>query len=629
MLEPSLPLRRRVRRTTGRMLRWVGLGRLVRSSPPIADLGVIGDRSTAAVVTRSGDVVWFCPGRFDAASLFGALLDPDVGGAWRIELDGSLSAGRRYLGHSGVLETTLGHKAGTLSVTDWMPLGEAGGPPGAICRRLSAAPAGLAMVLTPRPDHGRRVPNLRADGPAAVIIDGRHRLQASHPAEVHAGTVVVRVPGGEPSWAVLSDVSTGEAASGEALGDWQAATEDGWRALAARCSYDGPFGEAVQSSLRALRLLTYEQTGAVAAAITTSLPEIIGGKRNFDYRYSWLRDSGMIVRALIRFEPDGAAARHYLRYVGSLLGTGYQGLLDPVAAVGGERVPPQRRLRVAGYCDGRPNLAGNKAAKQLQLGSLAGFVLAASEVYSHCGGRDGWDAAAATADFLGAHWRDPAHGIWEEAKKRHYTSGLVFSACALERIAEHADTPDRADGWRRAAAAMRGFVSARCQRPDGVFGARPGSRFVDMSAALFPIWDYVEAEDPGMAATIDELERQYGLGGGLLHRHLQNQKVTWKEGAFLAGTFWVAHYWVKRGELAKATEGIGRGLAYANDLGLFPEEIDPNSGEMLGNIPLGLVHGSFLAAVADLHAAAGSRSGEQRHCEAATAGPARETASRR
>jgi len=611
MLEPSSQLRRRLRRTAGRVLRRVGLGRLVRSSPPIADLGVIGDRRTAAVVTRAGDVAWFCPGRFDAASLFGALLDPDVGGAWRIELDGSRAASRRYLGHSGVLETTLSHPAGMLSITDWMPLGEAGGPPGAICRRLSAAPAGFTLVLTPRPDHGRRVPNLRADAPAAVIIDGRHRLQASHPAEIHAGAVVMRVPGGEPSWAVLSEVSTGEKASAEALGAWQAATEDSWRALAARCSYDGPFAEAVQSSLRALRLLTYEQTGAIAAAVTTSLPEIIGGKRNFDYRYSWLRDSGMIVRALIRFEPDGAAARHYLRYVGSLLGTGYQGLLDPVAAVGGERVPPQRRLHVAGYRGGRPNMAGNKAAKQLQIGSLAGFVLAASEVYAHCGGRDGWDAAAATADFLAAHWRKPAHGIWEEAQKRHYTSGLVFSACALERIAEHADTPARADGWRAAAAAMRAFVSARCQRPNGVFGARPGSRFVDMSAALFPIWDYVDAEEPGMAATIGELERQYGLGGGLLHRHLQNRKVTWREGAFLAGTFWVAHYWVKRGELAKAAEQIRRGLDYSNDLGLFPEEIDPSSGEMLGNIPLGLVHGSFLAAVADLHATTGSPASTQ------------------
>lgn len=602
MLEPSFPLRRRMRRTTGRVLRWVGLGRLVGSSPPIEDLGVIGDRRTAAVVTRAGDVAWFCPGRLDAASLFGALLDPDVGGAWRIELDEAHSAGRRYLGHSGVLETTLGHKAGTLSVTDWMPLGEAGGPPGAICRRLSAAPAGFAMVLTPRPDNGRRVPKLYADGPTAVIIDGHHRLQASPPAEVHAGAVVVHVPGGEPSWAVLSEVSTSEAASAEAMGAWQAATEASWRALAARCSYDGPFAEAVQSSLRALRLLTYEPTGAVAAAVTTSLPEIIGGKRNYDYRYSWLRDSGMIVRALIRFEPDGAAARHYLRYVDGLLGTGYQGLLDPVATVGGDRVPPHRKLHVAGYRDGRPNLAGNKAAKQLQLGSLAGFVLAASEVYAHCGGRDGWDAAAATADFLAAHWHDRAHGIWEEAQKRHYTSGLVFSACALERIAEHADTPAQAEGWRAAAAAMRAFVSARCRRPDGVFGARPGSKFVDMSAALFPVWDYVDADDPGMAATIGELERQYGLGGGLLHRHLQSQKVTWKEGAFLAGTFWVAHYWVKRGELAKATEQIGRGLTYANDLGLFPEEIGPKSGEMLGNIPLGLVHSSFLAAVADLHA---------------------------
>jgi len=543
---------------------------------------VIGDRRTAAIVTRAGEIAWFCPGRFDAPSLLGSLLDPDVGGAWRIELDGAGPAGRRYLGHSGVLETTLGHPTARLSITDWMPLGEAGGPRGAICRRFTAAPAKLMMSLIPRPHDGRRIPYLRTDSEAAVVIDGRFRLQASHPASVESGKIVVHVPSGEPSWAVLCDGASAVPVDGEMIGAWQAATEESWRALASRSSYDGPFADAVRASLRALRLLTYEETGAIAASVTTSLPEIVGGRRNFDYRYSWLRDSGMIVRALIRFEPGGDAARHYLRYVGSLLDTGYWHPLDPVAAVGGERVPPQRKLGVAGYRDGHPNLAGNKAAKQLQLGSLAGFVLAASEVYAHCGGRDGWEAAAATADFLQTHWRDRAHGIWEESQKRHYTSGLVFSACALEHIAAHATAPSQAEGWRKAAAAMRDFVSARCRTPDGVFGATPGSTFADVSTALFPVWDYVAAGEPGMAATVEALGRQYGVGGGLLHRHLQNSKVTWKEGAFLAGTFWVAHYWVKRGDLERATAQVERGLAYANDLGFFPRRSIPKAARCWG-----------------------------------------------
>jgi len=581
------------------------LERLARSSPLIADLGLIGDRRTAAVVTRAGEIAWFCPGRFDGPSLLGSLLDPDVGGAWRIELDGATPAGRSYVGHSGVLETTLDHPAGTLSITDWMPLGEGGGPRGAICRRIAAAPAGFAMVLTPRPGGlGRRLPYLRTDGETAAVIDGRFRLQASHLATVHAGAVVIHVPAGEPSWAVLVEDCATLEADGNTIAAWQAAAEESWRTLAARSSYDGPFAENVHASLRALRLLTYAETGAIAASVTTSLPEIVGGKRNYDYRYSWLRDSGIIVRALIRFEPEGVAARHYLRYVGSLLNTGYQDPLDPVAAVCGGRVPRQRKLAVAGYRDGRPSLSGNKAARQLQLGSLANFVLAASEVYAHCGGRDGWGAASATADFLQAHWRRPAHGIWEEVQKRHYTAGLVFSACALERLTVHAASGSQAEGWRSAAADIRHFVSAYCQTADGVFGVTPGSTFVDMSTALFPVWDYVEAGEPGMAATIDALQHQYSVGGGLLHRHMQNSKVVWKEGAFLAGTFWVAHYWTKRGDLSRATEQLERGLAYANDLGFFPEEIDPESGEMLGNIPLGLVHGSFLSAVADLHAAA-------------------------
>ena len=352
-----------------------------------------------------------------------------------------------------------------------------------------------------------------------------------------------------------------------------------------------------------MRLLTYIDTGAVAAAVTTSLPEVVGGKRNYDYRYSWLRDSGITIRALVRFEPDGEHARRWLGYVAELLNTGYCPPLDVVSAVGGERVPPQSRLHVAGHRHSRPAWEGNRAARQLQLGSLANVVLAAAEMYKLCSPREHWEAVAAVADFLALYWGERGHGIWEQPKKRHYTESLVLSACALERIAEYATTETQMRRYRGAARDIRHFVERSCHTRAGAYAAVQGSDKVDISAALFPVWEYMSATDPAMDATIQELERQFGVGGGLYHRHLLNAKAVYREGAFLAGTFWVAHYWTARGDFDRGRDIIEAGLRYANDLGLFPEEIDARTGEMLGNIPMALVHGSFLAAVADYNAA--------------------------
>ncbi len=596
--------RQETRRLLVRALRSARLGRFAGSSPSIADLGVIGNRRTAAVVTTAGDIVWYCPGRFDAPSLLGSLLDPDGGGSWRVDLPGAVPARRRYLDTSAVLETTLSHPGGEMVITDWMPLADAGVPNGSICRRFGAAPADLRLVLKPRPDNGRRNPTLRLAAGKKAVIDARFELQASHPIEIADAEIRVRVPKGETAWAVLQDGAAASViADAEQVRVWLTTTLESWGKLAAKAPYDGAFAPQVHASLRALRLLTYVDTGAIVAAVTTSLPEVIGGKRNYDYRYSWLRDSGITIRALIRFEQDGEHARRYLGYIAGLLNTGYRSPLDVVSAVGGERVPSQTRLRVAGYRGSRPGWVGNKAAKQLQLGSLANVVLAASEIYQVCEPREHWEVVSAVADFLALNWSKRGHGIWEQVERRHFTTSLVLSACALERIADYATTEIQARRYRGAARDIRGFVARSCHTKTGAYAAVAGGARVDISAALFPVWDYTPAADPAMDATIHELERQYGVGGELYQRHLLSAKTVRREGAFLVGTFWVAHYWVKRGDLEQGRKIIEAGLRYANDLGLFPEEISGSTGEMLGNIPMALVHGSFLAAVADYHAA--------------------------
>jgi len=211
-------------RLLGKVPRSAGSSRFASTFPPIADLGVIGDRRTAAVVTSVGEIVWFCPGRFDAPSLLAALLDPDAGGTWRIDLPSSTPARRRYLGSSAVLETVLSHPDGELVITDWMPLAEAGVPRGSICRRLGPAPANLCVLLQPRPNYGRRTPTFRPAG-QKVVIDTRFELQTSHPIEIDGEVIRVCVPKGEASWAILLDAAAaGVIADANSMEEWQALT---------------------------------------------------------------------------------------------------------------------------------------------------------------------------------------------------------------------------------------------------------------------------------------------------------------------------------------------------------------------------------------------------------------------
>lgn len=564
--------------------------------PKIRDLAIIGDRRSIAVLNALGDVLWYCPRRFDAPSIVGALLDP-AAGAWRIHLAGAAPDGRRYVDDSAVLETRLQAPDGGLIITDWMPIGD-GAPQGLLCRKFGVAPAATRVSLAPAPGYSRQGAGVRREREnEAIVIGGELYLYASHPAVIDDRGVHFVLNKGEDGWAVLSD-SPLAALQRDDLDRWLAATLGHWRQLASRSSYKGPYQEAVDASLRALRLLTYEPTGGILAAATTSLPEVLGGKRNYDYRYVWLRDAAMIVRAFIHGEKEGSSERRFLEFIHRSKRASRRLPLAPATTVTYQTMPRQRSLPLAGYRDSRPARVGNCARLQLQMSAYGNVLLAAKLIYETYQVREHWHIVETIADFLAEHWRRPDYGIWEEPKRRQYTVSKVLAACGLEAVAGFTEDKRRALRYREAAREIRRFVSEKCLTGYGAYAAVAGGQGVDVSAALFPIWGYTAPDSAEMAATIGALERGYARGD--LYRRRLESFDSRREGAFLAGTFWVAHYWALRGDLDRARDILDAGLKYANDLGLFAEEADTASGEMLGNFPQGFVHAAFINAVGEL-----------------------------
>ncbi len=561
----------------------------------IFDLALIGDRRTAALVHRSGSVVWYCPERFDAPALLTSLLDTERGGRW--ELTPPLQPEtRRYLGDSGVLETVLSAPEGTLTVTDWLPLGE--NLPHGLCRRFSAAPHPLVLSLILTPDYGRQMVQSRPEGGAVHF--GRQLLYASHPLEPTEAGARMTVPQGESSWAFLSEKAIDDF-SAEDLERSLRTTLKGWDERAKHTTYSGPYKREMSASLRAIRLLTFEATGSVVAAPTTSLPEVLGGARNYDYRYVWLRDAGMIVSALTRAGGDPYEGARFLDFIAES-DPPTDGLpLAPFATPDGKKAEAQTVLDLPGYANSTPVVIGNDANEQLQLDAYGNVLLAAKLLYGHLGESRHWPLVARLADYLCDNWRKPDHGLWEEKQPRQYTSSKVIVACGLSFIAEYSKDESQARRWRETAQDIRRYVAQNCLTAEGAYAAVAGSDAVDVSAVLFPVWDYTAPNTPEMLATMRVLERDSSVGN-LYHRYLFEFDAH-EEGAFLAGTLWVAQYWVMRGELTRSRRIIDAVLSCSNDLFLLPEEADPQTKRMLGNFPQAFVHAALIGVVVDLKAA--------------------------
>ncbi|MBF8965484.1 glycoside hydrolase family 15 protein [Pontibacter sp. FD36] len=557
----------------------------------IKDLAMLGDRRTCAFLDKQGSIVWYCPKRFDSPSFFASLLDPEKGGVWHMGLEGLAFEKRGYLEDSAVLQTHFQGSSGKLLLEDWMPLE---GSFYGICRKLSAAPESYTVHFSHRPNYARQSPVLEQKGERHAIVEYDFHLYTSHPLEVGQDTLSCQVAAGEEAWFILAEKALDKPE--EQLKESRELTLKNWQAVASHITYKGPYEEQVRNSLRLLRMLTYARNGGIIAAATTSLPEVLGGGRNYDYRYVWLRDAAMIVSALARAGSDGEEERKFLSFMCSAMHRIPEPVV-PMLTLDEQPAGTEQELDFIGYRNSRPVRYGNGANNQLQLDANSNVIIAAKVIYNRYDTREHWETVEQMADFLVENWHKPDHGIWEETELHHYTSSKVVASISLKYIAEHSQDELQKKRWLNASEKIRHYVEENCQTPEGAYAVYAGSESVDVSAALFPIWGFTEADTPQMLKTIEKLERDY-CQNNLYRRHLVEYDSQ-KEGAFLAGTCWVAQYWVMRQNQEKFDEIMQAALRFMNDVGIMPEEGDPETGEWLGNVPQAFVHASLIGAVID------------------------------
>ncbi len=559
----------------------------------IRDLGIIGDRRTCAMITTQGEVVWYCPHRFDKPSIFSRLIDPAKGGFWKFSYDGKEFLDRDYQERSALLTSRYKN----LEVIDFMPLNH--GREG-ICRIFSKAPVDIKNEIFPKPFYGVGLPEYEINEEQnSISISRSFHLTASHPLTVVTGRIMFTIPKGEKGWAFLStgdlkvDVQTTEVLK------WKEATLLAWKKIASQVGYKGKYEKEVNNSLRALQLLTFQENGGIIAAATTSLPEVPGEHRNYDYRYVWLRDSAMITSALLRADSKGEEEKKFLSFLCDAKFRNSQKILLPFYSLDKLVAQPEEELPLAGYQASRPVRTGNNAMAQLQLDANANVLLAAKLIYERFPEKDHWETVSSIAEELVERWKEKDHGIWEETAKEHFTSSKAIVAKAMEFISEFTDEKEQKERWLNTAREIRQFINKNCLTKDGAYATYPGSEKVDITAALFPVWLFTEPDSPEMKKTISILEEKHR--DGQLYRRTLSCYDASKEGVFLAGCFWMAQYYIMANDLEKAERIIDTALKFSNDLGFFSEEGNVEREEMLGNFPQSFVHASFIGAILDLN----------------------------
>ncbi|WP_428961676.1 glycoside hydrolase family 15 protein [Micromonospora fluostatini] len=580
--------------------------------PPIADYAFLSDCRSGALVGRDGSVDWWCPTRFDGPSVLGRLLDPGAG-HWRLAPVTPGRVERAYRPGSLVLRTVHHTATGSVAVTDALAAG-----PGARGHELGLnSPAVLVRVVegltgrvpmrldfAPRPEYGRLTPYLHERPDGSVLAT--------------AGPVVLALRGGG-SLRVAGDrvrcdvtVAAGQTvgfdlAYGAAYGDPPARldpvptladTVRAWEAFRETHRYDGEYADLVRHSATVLTGLTYTRSGAVAAAATTSLPERLGGDRTYDYRYSWLRDFAMTMRALwVAACPE--EADRLFAWAARSVGRIGDAPVPVLFGLEGERDLAERELgHLRGYADSRPVRVGNEAWRQRQLDVPGEVILAVWRLHEYLGETFDTEIREMVVDLaeeVAGTWRLPDRGMWEARDaERHHLSSKVFCWVALDRAVELAPRlGERADPARWAA--IRDEIRATVLRAGwneqvGAYTGVFGSAELDASALLLPLVRFLPATDPRMRATIAAVERELGTGDGLVRRWPTDPA------AFLMCSFWLVECLVLAGEPERGRALFERAVTHANDVGLFSEQVDPVSGAQVGNTPQALSHIGLISA---------------------------------
>jgi len=610
---------------------------------PIEHYGIVGNLHTAALVGMDGSIDWLCLPRFDSPSVFAAILDDARGGRFRIAPSGEGLASddvrhkQFYWPDTNVLITRFLHPDGIGEVEDYMPVGGVGGSPGdKLVRRVRVVRGRMPFRLECRPafDYARIPPRIsirdgsaRFDGPGVSL-----GLAASVPLRRDGDGVLgdFILNAGQTAAFVLRSLDPSES-GGPPPGTDEAEqrfreTVTYWQRWLSHGTYEGRWREMVQRSALTLKLLTYEPTGALIAAPTTSLPERIGGERNWDYRYTWIRDAAFTLYALMRigFTEEAARFMDWLEARWRERRSASDSPLQPVYGIdGGADLPEHELLHLAGYRGSRPVRVGNAAHNQLQL-DIYGELMDSVYLFNKYGspiGYDAWTHLRRLVDWVCENGRQEDHGVWEvRGGRRHFVYSRLMCWVALDRglrLADKRSLPTDRARWLRERDEIYEEVMQQGWDPERrTFVQAYGSRALDASSLLMPLVFFSAPNDPRMLATVDAIRKPVAHGGlaadGLVYRYDPREApdgLNGTEGAFSMCSFWLVEALTRAGRtdprrLEDARLLFEQMLGYANHLGLYAEQTGP-SGEALGNFPQAFTHLALISAAFNLDRALG------------------------
>jgi alpha,alpha-trehalase len=608
------------------------------SDVAIGDYGLISDCHSAGLVTREGSINWLCFPRFDRPSVFGRILDSEAG-HFSIGPAGEASTTRRYVEDTMVLETVFETETGTVILADALALGgnERGHDlgrhsPHVLMRRVECAKGTVEVDVeyAPRPEYGLIKPLLAAETYGVRVRGGADVLLLSAPITMTmdgaTATAQVTLHEGETLAFSLHHYSTSDEPT-DPWGEEEIArrfddTVQAWSTWSGlHQAYEGPWRDLVHLSGRVLQALTFQPTGAIVAAPTTSLPEEVGGERNWDYRYAWVRDSSLTVEALwVAACPDEVV--QFFDYMTGAAAAQLRGGedLQIMFGIGGEHDLTERELpHLSGWRDSRPVRVGNGAWNQRQLdvyGELLNTVYRLSDQFDELDDAiKGFFVDA--AETAAARWNERDQGIWEvRGEPQDFLYSKLMCWVALDRAALLADrlgAADRIDRWTKTRneigdAILQHGWNDRAQ----AFTQSFGSEELDASSLMLSIVGFLPAKDPRVLATIAAIEERLTDEHGLVYRYLAPDGLEGEEGSFLLCTFWLAQAQAIAGQVDKAKATFERAIAFVNDLGLLAEEVDPKTKELLGNFPqafshIGLVNAAWAIAQAEKGLTPGSK----------------------
>ena len=577
----------------------------------IEDYAIVGDMQSVALIGTDGSVDWLCLPRFDSEACFAAMLGTPEHGRWQIAPAAAPEetvASRRYAGDTLILETRWETPDGVVRVTDFMPPRDDDEPP--VLVRIVTGVSGtvdMRVSLRIRFGYGSIVPWTVKTPDGITATAGPDSLWLRTPVRLAgrnlAHTATFSVSAGDSVPFVLTYVAShqGEPAQLDALQSLEQ-TRKFWASWVSRCTYDGTYRDAVVRSLITLKALTYQPTGGIVAAATTSLPEDIGGVRNWDYRYCWLRDATITLEALLRtgYTDEAKAWRLWL---GRAIAGNPKDIQIMYGVAGERRLAEWEAGWLPGYEGSAPVRIGNAAAGQLQL-DVYGEVIDALQLSCKSGLHDDqhtWSLQRSLLGFLEEHWREPDEGLWEvRGPRRHFVHSKVMAWVAFDRAASYAEEagePDLAARWRvtrdtiKREVCEKGYNSER-----GAFTQYYGATELDASVLLISDVGFLDANDPRIVSTMKVLQRDLMQDGFLRRYELppggtsEVDGLAGSEGAFLACSFWMANALELSGQHEEAVELFERLLALRNDVGLLSEEYDPRYGRLVGNMPQAFSH---------------------------------------